>query len=101
MQLQQQVQGQVQQIQAAPFDQQLAALEAAIKSIRRTPLYGFGSGIGFEWPKVEDLQNMVKNMPKKIEDFRHKTCTSDTNYFGAFQVVLSNGMASPVFKGED
>jgi hypothetical protein len=41
---------------------------------------------------------MVKNMPKKIADFRHKTCTSDKNYFGAFQVVLSNGMASPVFK---
>ncbi len=100
-QLQQQVQGQVQQIQAAPFDQQLAALEAAIKSMRRTPLYGINSNINFEWPKMEDLRNMVKNMPKKIADFRHKTYTNNSRYFGAFQVVLSNGMASPVFKGDD
>jgi hypothetical protein len=44
---------------------------------------------------------MVKNMPKKIADFRHKTSTTDKNFFGAFQVVLSNVMASPVFKGKD
>ena len=100
-QLQQQVQGQVQQIQAAPFDQQLAALEAAIKSIRRTGLYGNNFDINFEWPKVDDLRNMVKNIPRKIADFRHKTSTTYKDLFGAFQVVLSNGMASPVFKGED
>jgi hypothetical protein len=83
----------------APFDRQLAALEAAIKSIRRTGLYGNNFDINFEWPKVDDLRNMVKNMPKKIADFRHKTYTNDSRFFGAFQVVLSNGMASPVFKG--
>jgi hypothetical protein len=82
----------------APFDKQLAAHEAAIKSIRRTGLYGYNSNFSFEWPKAEDLQKMVKNMPKKIADFRHKTSTTEKDFFGAFQVVLSNGMASPVVK---
>ncbi len=100
-QLQQQLQGQVQQILTAPFDKQLAALETAIISIRRTGLFGNTSSINFEWPKVDDLRKMLKNMPKMIADFRYKTSTSDKNFFGAFQVVLSNGIASPVFKGND
>jgi hypothetical protein len=54
----------------------------------------------FEWPKVDDLRKMVGNMPTKITDFRHAKSTADKNYFGAFQVVLSNGMASPLMKAE-
>jgi hypothetical protein len=95
------VQHQVQQIQAVPSSKQLAALEAAFKSIRRTRLYGFDNNIAFEWPNVNDLWLMNKNMPKKIAEFRHKTSTTDKHCFGAFQIVLSNGMASPVYKGED
>jgi hypothetical protein len=64
-------------------------------------MYGKNSNINFEWPKVNDLRNMVKNIPRKIADFRHKTSTTYKDLFGAFQVVLSNGMASPVFKGGD
>jgi hypothetical protein len=76
LQLQQQVKGQV-KIQSAPHDQHLNALEAAIKSIRKTGEYGY-SGNGkftFEWPKVYNLRYMVKNMPTKITDFRHARST--------------------------
>jgi hypothetical protein len=86
------------QIQSAPHDQQLKALEAAIKSIRRTGCYGGYLSVTFEWPKVDDLRKMGENMPTKIADFRYATSTSDRNYFGAVQVVLSNGIASPLMK---
>ena len=71
------------QIQSAPHDQQLKALEAAIKSIRWTGCYG-KCIVTFEWPKVDDLWKMVENMPTKIADFRHAKSTSDSRAFGAF-----------------
>ncbi len=48
------------------------------------------------------MKKMVQNMPTKIIDFRHKTSTNSaySDFFGAFQVVLSNGIASPVMKGK-
>ena len=98
-QLQLQVKDQV-SILSAPHDQQLAALETAIKSVRKTGCYGVNYNITFEWPKADDLRNMVKNIPTKITDFKYTTSTHSwyTHCFGAFQVVLSNGMASPVMK---
>jgi hypothetical protein len=99
-QLHQQVECSV-QIQSAPDDQQLKALEAAIRSIRRTGCFGNGIGIvTFEWPKVDDLRKMVENMPTKIADFRHSKSTTNSKFFGAFQVALSNGMASPEMQGK-
>ncbi len=49
---------------------------------------------------MDDLKKMVQNMPTKIIDFKHKTNTGFSSCFGAFQVVLSNGIASPVMKGK-
>ncbi len=89
------------QIQSSPQDQQLKALEDAIKSIRRTGGYGGNFSVTFEWPKVDDLRKMGENMPTKIADFRHAKSTQNMHAFGTFQVVLSNGMASPLMKAEN
>jgi hypothetical protein len=43
---------------------------------------------------------MVQNMPTKIIDFKYKESTAVSRYFGGFQVVLSNGIASPVMKAK-
>jgi hypothetical protein len=96
------VKGQV-SILNASHDQKLAALETAIKSIRKTGCYGTKNKNNFEWPKADDLRNMLKNITTKITDFRHtkSTCSGYTHCFGAFQVVLSNGMASPVMKAKN
>ena len=99
-QLQYQVKDPV-RIQRAPHDEQLKALEAAIKSIRKTRGYGNDWKVTYEWPKAEDLWKMFANMPTKIIEFRHATSSSERKLFGAFQVVLSNGMASPVMKAEN
>jgi hypothetical protein len=63
-------------------------------------MYGCGYTENFLWPSLEDLKKMVQNMPTKIIDFKHKTSTWNSGCFGAFQVVLSNGIASPVMKGK-
>ena len=42
---------------------------------------------------------MSKNIALKIKDLKYKICSKDKDYFGAFQVVLSNGTSSPVFTG--
>jgi hypothetical protein len=42
----------------------------------------------------------MQNMPTSIIDFRYKKSTTLSIRFGAFQVVLSNGIASPVMKGK-
>jgi hypothetical protein len=77
------------------------ALEDAIKTMRKTCLYGKdanrGSRTRIEWPKVNDLLQMSNNIPIKIRDFEFKISTNYPSYFGAFQVILSNGMISPVF----
>jgi hypothetical protein len=44
---------------------------------------------------------MVENMPTKIADFRYAKSTVNSIAFGTFQVVLSNGMASPLMKAEN
>ena len=60
-------------------------------------MYGFNTTVNFEWPKAKDLLEMVKNIPNKIKVLKHKKSTSG-NCFGAFQVILSNGISSPVFR---
>ncbi len=37
------------------------------------------------------------NITIKIKDLKYKQNTSNSNFFGGFQVILSNGVASPVF----
>ena len=43
---------------------------------------------------------MSKNIAFKIKDLKYKICSKDKDYFGAFQVVLSNGTSSPVFTAQ-
>lgn len=40
---------------------------------------------------------MANNAPTKVKEFLLRSSTADTNYFGAFQVILNNGVSSPVF----
>ncbi len=65
--------------------------------MRKTGLYGYDSEVNFEWPKVEDLKKMVKNLPTGIKYLKYQRCTMNTEYFGAFQLTLSNGLESPIF----
>ena len=43
---------------------------------------------------------MKKNVAIKFKDLKFKKCSKDSNVFGAFQVVLSNGSCSPVFAAQ-
>ena len=66
--------------------------------MRRTEVYGFtDNAVDFEWPMPNDLLQMKKNTPIKIQYLKYKICSQNMNVFGAFKVVLSNGTCSPVF----
>jgi|LakMenEpi03Aug12_release.lakeMendotaPanAssembly.Ray.scaffolds.fasta_scaffold754047_1 hypothetical protein len=73
------------------------AFEAAVKTMRKTGLYGANTRVNVEWPTASVLLQMANNIPTKIKEFLLRSSTADSNYFGAFQVILSNGVASPVF----
>ena len=69
--------------------------------MRRTICYGStGYTVEFEWPTAKDLLQMKKNVAIKFKDLKFKKCSKDSNVFGAFQVVLSNGSCSPVFAAQ-
>ena len=68
--------------------------------MRRTGQYGRLTSVNVEYPTASDLLQMVKNIPTKIQVLRYKS-RDDGNWFGAFQVILSNGMSSPVFKANN
>ena len=69
--------------------------------MRRTECYGYTAyKVDFEWPLPKDLLQMSKNIALKIKDLKYKICSKDKDYFGAFQVVLSNGTSSPVFTAQ-
>ena len=76
----------------------IKAVEAALKTMRRTGYYGLNSGDNIEWPTASDLLQMAQNIPVKIQVLKYQRSTySEGKHFGAFQVILSNGMSSPVF----
>jgi hypothetical protein len=68
--------------------------------MRKTGLFGCNKKDYIEWPTNNDLLQMVKNIPIKFQDLRYKNSSSHTNLFGAFQVILSNGISSPVFNSK-
>ncbi len=41
---------------------------------------------------------MANNLPTNLRDLKYQKSIHDKRFFGAFQVILSNGVASPVFK---
>ncbi len=66
--------------------------------MRKTGLYGYDSRENIEWPTDTDLLQMANNLPTNLRDLKYQKGTFDDRIFGAFQVILSNGVASPVFK---
>ena len=62
--------------------------------MRKTGLYGDNDYVTIQWPTKKDLLEMLKDIPRKIKHLKYK---KSGDYFGAFQVVLSNGISSPVF----
>ncbi len=73
----------------------------AVKTIRKTDLYGMYKSVNIEWPTVGDLLQMANSIPFKMIGLKYKKSTTNTNRFGAFQVILSNGMSSPVFNSKN
>ncbi len=41
---------------------------------------------------------MANNLPTNIRDLKYQKSTKNSSFFGAFQVILSNGVVSPLFK---
>ena len=69
--------------------------------MRKTVHYGHSYRVDIEWPTASDLLQMAKNIPFKIRDLKFKKSTAYNQLFGAFQVILSNGVSSPVFSTTD
>ena len=68
--------------------------------MRNTPCHGHNANkpVNFQFPTAQELLQMLKdNIAIKLKDLKYKQNTFDKNYFGGFQVILSNGVASPVF----
>jgi len=71
-----------------PAEQQLAALEAAIKTMRRTDCYGANpESIDFEWPKPADLLQMANKIQIKIKNLNYRK-SSNGFCFSAIQIEL-------------
>jgi hypothetical protein len=73
--------------------------KAAIKTMRKLPLYGFKSnGMAlpdFEWPTAQDILKMPDDsQPLRIASIEWQ---NDFSRIGMIQVVLTNGQKSPVF----
>ncbi len=83
-----------------------AVAEAAVATMRNTPCHGYNYNkpVNFQFPTAQELLQMLKdNIAIKLKDLKYKQNTFDKRFFGGFQVILSNGVASPVFKatGQD
>ena len=68
--------------------------------MRNTQCYGWNNDkpMNFQFPTAQELLQMLKdNIRIKIKDLKYKQNTKEKNWFGGFQVILSNGVASPVF----
>jgi hypothetical protein len=69
--------------------------------MRRTQAYGrIDYDVDFVYPTPNDLLQMQNNIATRIKDLKFKMCSKISNLFGGFQVVLSNGVCSPVFTGK-
>ena len=70
--------------------------------MRKTVCFGRNTNtVDFEWPKPSDLRKMSKKTLIKLAKLNYKISFTQTNRFGAFQVVLSNGESSPVFLSKE
>ena len=61
----------MQQIKVLPAETHPKTLEAAIKTMRKTGLYGWDNDVNAEWPTAYDLLQMAKHFPIKIQDLKY------------------------------
>ena len=84
-QLQQQMQVHIQHVPMTQAEKAHSVLDAAVKTIRKTGLFGVDSDVSIEWPTAKDLMDMLKNIPTKITDLKYQKSTYNSgDYFGAF-----------------
>jgi hypothetical protein len=69
--------------------------------MRKTGLFGNDTRVNMEWPTAGDLLQMANNVPTQIIDLKYRKSYINGNFFGAFQVILSNGISSPVFSADN
>ena len=74
----------------------------AMKTIRKLPLLGYTENnkltINFVWPEEQAMLQMPEDKPIEAVGFNwHKNDSDNGIFFGALQVILSNGQTSPVF----
>ena len=72
--------------------------------MRKTVCYGLNTRgpVNFEFPTPQDLLQISKNnIAIKVKDLMYKKSTGSSKYFGGFQLILSNGVSSPVFTCTD
>ena len=86
------MQVQIQHVPVSPAEKAHSVLDAAVKTMRKTGLFGYDSDVTIEWPTAKDLMDMIKNIPTKITDLKYQKSITDDRVFGAFQVTLSNGI---------
>jgi hypothetical protein len=76
----------------------------ALITLKKTPIFGNTNGgkfpVDFEWPKKDEIMAMPVDKPIRAVAFKWHTSDNDTsgNLIGAFQIILENGCASPVFR---
>ncbi len=54
---------------------QLQALQAAVKTMRKTGLYGHNDTVTIQWPTEKDILEMLKDIPRKIMHLKYKKVT--------------------------
>ena len=69
--------------------------------MRKTPFYGWDHSVDFEWPKANDLMQMLNNTKIRIKELKYQPRPPGNDVFGAFQVILKNGVSSPIFTAKD
>ena len=75
--------------------------EDTMNTLRDLPRFGDNSKvIDFRWPRVSDLLKMPTDKPIQVAKLLWKK-NDKHNFCGGIQVVLSNGIKSPLFLGKD
>ena len=73
-------------------------LDEAVSTLREVPVFGYNTQLpDFKWPTASDLLKMPTHTAIHVSKLRWKKSSRDNERFGAIQVVLSNGVESPLF----
>ena len=64
------MQVQIKHLPVSTAEKAHSVLEAAVKTMRKTGLYGHNTNVNTEWPTANDLLQMAKNIPTKIQDLK-------------------------------